>query len=93
VAFLCTAALQLTFYLRLQGAAEGVINQLPTETVVPSPSKAAACTPQRCMVCLEEPQAGEVLRSLPCHHKYHKHCIDKWLVIKATCPICQRDVK
>jgi len=76
-----------------KGAAEGVINQLPTETVVPSPSKAAACTPQRCMVCLEEPQAGEVLRSLPCHHKYHKHCIDKWLVIKATCPICQRDVK
>ena len=44
----------------------------------------------RCAICLEDYEAGAVLRMLPCRHQYHAACLDKWLACKATCPICQQ---
>jgi len=41
----------------------------------------------QCAICLEEFQAGEVLRLLPCLHRYHCGCVDRWLS-KAHCPEC-----
>ncbi|KAK6939008.1 Zinc finger, RING-H2-type [Dillenia turbinata] len=39
----------------------------------------------------EEFQNGEVLWSLPrCHHKFHRSCIEKWLKMQRTCPLCRR---
>jgi len=76
-----------------KGATKSAINQLPTEKVASSSRKKnAACPLDRCTVCLEEPQAGETLRTLPCRHKFHKQCIDKWLATKACCPICQQGI-
>ncbi|EOA39355.1 hypothetical protein CARUB_v10012406mg, partial [Capsella rubella] len=34
-------------------------------------------------------EAAEVTRKLECSHVFHSACIDKWLRIKATCPLCQ----
>ncbi|MBA0812152.1 hypothetical protein Gohar_026143, partial [Gossypium harknessii] len=36
---------------------------------------------------------GEELRWLPmCHHCFHAHCIDAWLEVSPTCPICRVNV-
>lgn len=45
-----------------------------------------------CVVCLSEYEDGSELRQLPCHHLFHSACIDKWLCINATCPLCKRSI-
>ncbi|KAJ2217079.1 hypothetical protein EV179_000846 [Coemansia sp. RSA 487] len=47
-----------------------------------------------CPICLEEFEAGEQLRELPCFHRYHVICIDTWLVSRSTCcPYCKLDIR
>jgi hypothetical protein len=46
----------------------------------------------RCSVCLEAYRAGDQLRTVPCFHSFHKHCIDDWLSRKAECPVCKHSV-
>jgi len=46
----------------------------------------------KCMVCMEMFADGEVLRTLPCLHRYHSRCVDEWLRRHPTCPICKRDI-
>lgn len=36
-----------------------------------------------CLVCLSEFKTGEELKTLPCCHVYHVHCIDEWLKVSA----------
>ncbi|KAJ0007058.1 hypothetical protein Pint_29463 [Pistacia integerrima] len=46
-----------------------------------------------CTVCLNKVLKGEPLRVLPtCHHGFHVHCIDAWLKLSSTCPLCRADV-
>ncbi len=40
-----------------------------------------------CSICTE-PLSGE-RRILACNHQFHQSCIDKWLEIKVTCPMCR----
>lgn len=42
-----------------------------------------------CIVCMENYHVGEFKRELPCHHIFHKKCIDKWFVEKLDCPLCK----
>jgi hypothetical protein len=41
-----------------------------------------------CAICLEDYIADEQLRTLPCIHNYHTHCIDRWLRQERKCPVC-----
>ena len=34
--------------------------------------------PDECALCLEEFVDDDWLRSLPCRHSFHEHCIDRW---------------
>ncbi|KAI6657702.1 E3 ubiquitin-protein ligase [Oopsacas minuta] len=45
-----------------------------------------------CSVCLDEFMSGDVIRTLPCTHPFHKDCVDKWLYKKHTCPLCKFDI-
>ena len=43
-----------------------------------------------CEICLMEMEATDVLRFLPCTHKFHQLCIDTWLNFgNARCPKCR----
>ncbi|XP_039037448.1 E3 ubiquitin-protein ligase MPSR1-like [Hibiscus syriacus] len=42
-----------------------------------------------CVVCLEDWKPGEVAEEMPCKHKFHDGCIEKWLEIHWTCPVCR----
>ena len=45
-----------------------------------------------CRICLEYYEDGEELRFLPCFHKYHKECVDRWFQMSSKCPICKSSV-
>lgn len=40
-----------------------------------------------CIICHVQMIAGEECRRLPCLHLFHTGCIDRWLRVKATCPL------
>ncbi|EEF51348.1 putative RING-H2 finger protein ATL21A [Ricinus communis] len=43
-----------------------------------------------CPICLCEYQPKETLRTIPeCNHYFHADCIDEWLKMNATCPLCR----
>ncbi|XP_034584029.1 uncharacterized protein [Setaria viridis] len=50
----------------------------------------AAAGGEQCSVCLEDVEAGEMVRQLPvCKHLFHVECIDMWLHSHRTCPVCR----
>ncbi|XP_012474840.1 RING-H2 finger protein ATL20 [Gossypium raimondii] len=43
-----------------------------------------------CPICLSEYQPKDTLRTIPeCSHYFHSDCIDEWLKMKASCPLCR----
>jgi len=46
-----------------------------------------------CAVCICDFDDGELLRRLPCGHKFHRACIDKWLRRSTACPLCMHNVE
>ncbi|EEF31231.1 nucleic acid binding protein, putative [Ricinus communis] len=43
-----------------------------------------------CCVCLSRLKGGENMRVLPCMHRFHRVCIDRWFnVCRKTCPVCR----
>ncbi|TYI34698.1 hypothetical protein ES332_A03G026600v1 [Gossypium tomentosum] len=45
-----------------------------------------------CCICLSAYEDGVELRELPCRHHFHCACVDKWLYINATCPLCKYNI-
>ncbi|XP_062101267.1 E3 ubiquitin-protein ligase At1g63170 [Humulus lupulus] len=45
-----------------------------------------------CCICLAKYANNDELREMPCSHFFHKDCLDKWLKINATCPLCKNAV-
>ncbi|XAR63018.1 hypothetical protein NMG60_11022801 [Bertholletia excelsa] len=43
-----------------------------------------------CSICLCEYKDAEMLRMLPeCRHYFHVSCVDAWLKLNASCPVCR----
>ncbi|KAL1364434.1 hypothetical protein AAHE18_03G217600 [Arachis hypogaea] len=68
------------------GASSNQINSLP-ESTIQNDNFAEACA-----IFLETPGKGEIIRHLPCLHKFHKDCIDPWLHRKTSCPVCKSSI-
>ncbi len=54
---------------------------------------------EECPICCLEIEYNQYIRRLNCNHKYHKKCIDKWLIFClknlkcSNCPMCRTVVK
>eukprot|EP00741_Cyanophora_paradoxa_P003635 tig00000093_g3532.t1 len=73
---------------RLQATSEQV-EAVPKAVFAPGlmPEEDASC-----VMCMEAYEPGAELRQLPCRHFFHRGCIDRWLAIKRTCPLCLHDI-
>ncbi|KAK0595179.1 hypothetical protein LWI29_004299 [Acer saccharum] len=45
-----------------------------------------------CCICLARYADNDELRELSCQHFFHVECVDKWLKINASCPLCKTEV-
>lgn len=51
-----------------------------------------------CCICCQNVKSNEYIRELNCNHKFHKKCIDKWLLQSmkekenVSCPICRTNI-
>ncbi|ESN98896.1 hypothetical protein HELRODRAFT_162362 [Helobdella robusta] len=43
---------------------------------------------KHCIICYEDYKKDDLIRLLPCFHIFHKRCVDRWLILKKTCPLC-----
>ncbi|KAK3183480.1 hypothetical protein Dsin_030766 [Dipteronia sinensis] len=47
----------------------------------------------QCYICLVEYEEDDSVRILPCHHEFHRTCVDKWLKeVHRVCPLCRGDI-
>jgi len=74
--------------------AEKYIKALPLVIFEPprTPGKDVASTEEKCLVCQMAYEEGDTLKKLPCNHCYHADCIDQWLQMKNTCPVCKKSI-
>ncbi|KAM4835941.1 E3 ubiquitin-protein ligase ZSWIM2 isoform 3-T3 [Thomomys bottae] len=63
-----------------------VVKSLPLQLIT---KKSKLLAPgYQCRLCLKSYHLGQQTRLLPCTHKFHRKCIDKWLLYKCnSCPI------
>ncbi|XP_073168882.1 RING finger protein 215 isoform X4 [Lepidochelys kempii] len=45
-----------------------------------------------CAVCLDQFHKNQCLRVLPCSHEFHRDCVDPWLLLQQTCPLCKHNI-
>eukprot|EP00878_Enallax_costatus_P030934 GHUV01033750.1.p1 GENE.GHUV01033750.1~~GHUV01033750.1.p1 ORF type:complete len:171 (+),score=67.90 GHUV01033750.1:670-1182(+) len=51
-----------------------------------------------CSICCEDYAAGDVVRVLPCKHRYHIECVDRWFLSatdysrEPACPMCNESL-
>ncbi|RCV43965.1 hypothetical protein SEVIR_9G339700v4 [Setaria viridis] len=58
--------------------------------VVPYAGAAKKGLPEDCPICLEPFGDGDGVRVVPaCGHLYHAPCIDRWLDMRNSCPVCR----
>eukprot|EP00212_Chloropicon_laureae_P002027 CAMPEP_0197486306 /NCGR_PEP_ID=MMETSP1311-20131121/1237_1 /TAXON_ID=464262 /ORGANISM="Genus nov. species nov., Strain RCC856" /LENGTH=351 /DNA_ID=CAMNT_0043029319 /DNA_START=107 /DNA_END=1158 /DNA_ORIENTATION=+ len=47
-----------------------------------------------CSVCMEKFAEGDMVRRLPgCGHMFHQSCVDEWLSLHPSCPICRKNTR
>lgn len=62
-------------------AAQASIEALPIVKIIEEESE--------CAICLLEFQFEEKAKKMPCKHHYHSNCINRWLEIHGSCPVCR----
>ncbi|XP_044503707.1 uncharacterized protein LOC123224184 isoform X2 [Mangifera indica] len=78
--------------LRSIPAPQEVVESLPVKSYTKSQKHYNEEVAQ-CYICLVEYDEGDSVRVLPCHHEFHRTCIDKWLKeVHRVCPLCRGDI-
>ncbi|KAL0979004.1 hypothetical protein UPYG_G00179190 [Umbra pygmaea] len=56
------------------------------------PAQSVPAETDNCAVCLEQFNNNQCIRVLPCLHEFHRDCVDPWLLLQHTCPLCKRSI-
>lgn len=67
----------------------GIMTECGTDSPI---ERALSEEDAECCICLSAYEDGVELRELPCGHHFHCTCVDKWLYINATCPLCKYNI-
>lgn len=78
--------LLLRFFKPNEGLSNADVRKLPERIYDSNDSHNAS---EACVICQNDFTTGDRLRHLPCDHEFHSTCLDQWLVLKATCPLCR----
>lgn len=45
--------------------------------------------PEMCVICMENLEEGELVRTMQCGHTFHVGCIGPWIDDRNECPVCR----
>ncbi|KAJ4705418.1 RING-H2 finger protein [Melia azedarach] len=72
------------------GLDEGTIKSYPKLQYSESKLQKKDSTAMCCSICLADYKSSDMLRLLPdCNHMFHVKCVDPWLRLHPTCPVCR----
>lgn len=81
----------------INGASPGTVKQMETVPFDPAlfaeegnadDSRPAA----ECCCCKEDFTAVGTIKRTPCKHYFHEECLERWLRVSTTCPLCRNDL-
>jgi len=72
------------------GAFAGVMSLMGSSDRVTE--RAIAGEDAECCICLSQYEDEVEVREIQCGHHFHASCVDKWLRINATCPLCKHNI-
>ena len=75
-----------------RGASSDAIESLRTMSFEEARADRSVILGEQCSICRMEFEPGDVLRVLRCNHAEHAECIDQWLNINKSCPLCQVEI-
>ncbi|KAI4354990.1 hypothetical protein L6164_003809 [Bauhinia variegata] len=73
----------------IQESSKGILTECDSDTPL---EHVLPLEDAECCICLCAYDDGAELRELPCNHHFHCACLDKWLHINATCPLCKFNI-
>uniref|UniRef100_A0A7C9DJ44 RING-type domain-containing protein n=1 Tax=Opuntia streptacantha TaxID=393608 RepID=A0A7C9DJ44_OPUST len=91
-------ALTMPSLISIKSSSEGLTtapsNCSETLATVDVPPTAARRDDQNkvCTICLDEFEPVNVGKQLSCGHVYHLNCIQTWISICNTCPVCRDNI-
>ncbi|KAI3458789.1 hypothetical protein Pfo_015452 [Paulownia fortunei] len=72
------------------GLDEATLSSYPRFTYSQLKAHKSDSNTSACSICLADYKDAELLRLLPdCGHLFHLKCIDSWLILHPTCPVCR----
>lgn len=43
-----------------------------------------------CIVCQDNINVNDIIRTLGCFHRFHVNCVDEWFIEQSICPLCKQ---
>ncbi|KAI3417768.1 RING-type domain-containing protein [Psidium guajava] len=72
------------------GLDEATIKSYPRLLYSEARARSSASTDSCCSICLADYKGHHELRMIPgCGHLFHDACVDPWLRMHPTCPVCR----
>ncbi|KAH7416135.1 hypothetical protein KP509_14G077300 [Ceratopteris richardii] len=76
----------------MAGPSGGVMSLISTRLSGAAAEQTLSAEDAECCICLSTYENNVELRELPCGHHFHSACVDRWLRMNPTCPLCKFNV-